>query len=278
MRMKNKTRLASFICYCLLVVCVILTLFPYLWTFLAATHTNSQVFNFEYSFKLGNNLIQNYYDLLEVLPIWNNLFSSLFVAALYTALVLLIDSMAGYGFSQYQFKGRDTLFIVILAAMMIPVQVLMVPLYIQFSKMNMVDSWWGIILSGLPGAFGVFLMRQAMLSFPRDLVESARIDGAGEARNFFTIVLPNMKPALTSLGILSFVNQWGNYYVPLVLLNTTEKYTIPVAISLLAQPNFDINYGALMLGACMAVLPIMVFFLIFQKNFIDGMMAGAIKG
>ena len=186
--------------------------------------------------------------------------------------------MAGYGFSQYQFKGRDTLFIVILAAMMIPVQVLMVPLYIQFSKMNMVDSWWGIILSGLPGAFGVFLMRQAMLSFPRDLVESARIDGAGEARNFFTIVLPNMKPALTSLGILSFVNQWGNYYVPLVLLNTTEKYTVPVAISLLAQPNFDINYGALMLGACMAVLPIMVFFLIFQKNFIDGMMAGAIKG
>ena len=110
------------------------------------------------------------------------------------------------------------------------------------------------------------------------MIEAARRDGAGESRIFFTIVLPNMKPALTSLGILSFVNQWGNYYVPLVLLNSTKKYTVPVAMALLAQPNFDVNYGALMLGACMAVLPIMIFFLIFQKNFIDGMMVGAVKG
>lgn len=274
----KKKNLASAVSYLALIVCVAVSLFPYLWTFLAATHTNPQVFNFDYTFRVGTNLIQNYFDLLEDLPIWNNLFSSLFVAGVYTVLVLLIDSMAGYGFAQYQFKGRDTLFLVILAAMMIPVQVLMVPLYIQFSKMNMTDSYWGIILSGLPGAFGVFLMRQSMLSYPRDLIEAARIDGAGESRIFFTIVLPNMKPALTSLGILSFVNQWGNYYVPLVLLNTKEKYTIPVALALLAQPNFDVNYGALMLGACMAVLPIMIFFLIFQKNFIDGMMVGAVKG
>ncbi len=276
--MKTKTKIVSLICYVILILFVTMSLFPYLWTFLAATHTNSQVFNFDYTFKLGRNLIQNYHDLLEALPIWNNLFSSLFVAVIYTVLVLFLDSMAGYGFAQYSFKGRDTLFIVILAAMMIPVQVLMVPLYIQFSKMGLVDSWWGIILAGLPGAFGVFLMRQSMLSFPSDLIEAARIDGAGEARIFFTIVLPNMKSSLTSLGILSFVNQWGNYYVPLVLLNKTEKYTVPVAIALLAQPNFDINYGALMLGTCLAVLPIVIFFLIFQKNFIDGMMVGAVKG
>ncbi len=274
----KKVKLASVVSYVVLTFCVVASLFPYLWTFLAATHTNSQVFNLSYAFKVGSNMVQNYFDLLEVLPIWNNLFSSIFVAAIYTVLLLIIDSMAGYGFAQYQFKGRDTLFMICLAAMMIPVQVLMVPLYIQFSKMEMIDSWWSIILSGLPGAFGVFLMRQSMLSYPRELIEVARIDGAGEFRIFFTIVLPNMKPALTSLGILSFVNQWGNYYVPLVLLNTTEKYTVPVAMALLAQPNFDINYGALMLGACMAVLPIMIFFLIFQKNFIDGMMVGAVKG
>lgn len=264
--------------YLVLIVCVIIALFPYLWTFLAATHTNAQVFNFEYTFHLGTNLVQNYFDLLEVIPMWNNLFSSLFIAVIYTVLVLLIDAMAGYGFAQYQFRGRDTLFMICLAAMMIPVQVLMVPLYIQFSQMQLVDSYWSVILSGLPGAFGVFLMRQSMLSYPRDLIEAARIDGAGESRIFFTVVLPNMRPALTSLGILSFVNQWGNYYVPLVMLNSTEKYTVPVAMALLAQPNFDVNYGALMLGACMAVLPIVIFFLIFQKNFIDGMMVGAVKG
>lgn len=274
----GKSKAAAVFSYAILIVCVLCALFPYLWTFLAATHTNAQVFSFDYTFKLGSNLLQNYRDLLEELPIWNNLFSSLFVASVYTGLVLLLDSMAGYGFSQYQFRGRNVLFVIILAAMMIPVQVLMVPLYIQFSKMGLVDSYWGIILSGLPGAFGVFLMRQSMLSFPRELIEAARIDGSGEAKTFFTIVIPNMKPALTSLAILSFVNQWGNYYVPLVLMNTKEKYTIPVAMALLAQPNFDINYGALMLGACMAVLPIMIFFLIFQRNFIDGMMVGAVKG
>lgn len=274
----KKVNGAKLLSYLVLILAVLVSLFPYLWTFLAATHTNSQVFNFAYTFKLGTNMIQNYFDLMAELPIWNNLFSSLFIAGVYTVLVLLIDSMAGYGFAQYRFKGRDTLFIVILAAMMIPVQVLMVPLYIQFSKMGMVDNHWGVILSGLPGAFGVFLMRQSMLSYPRELIEASRIDGSGEAKTFFSVVLPNMKPALTSLGILSFVNQWGNYYVPLVLLNSTEKYTIPVAMALLAQPNFDINYGALMLGACLAVLPIMIMFLIFQRNFIDGMMVGAVKG
>lgn len=274
----KRIKVVSAISYIILSAFVIVALFPYLWTFLAATHSNSQVFNFEYSFRVGTNIVQNYKDLLNTLPIWNNLFSSLFIASIFTILVLIIDSMAGYGFAQYEFKGRDTLFIICLAAMMIPVQVLMVPLYIQFSSMKLVDSFWAVILSGLPGAFGVFLMRQSMLSYPKDLIEAARIDGAGEAGIFFTIVLPNMKPALTSLGILSFVNQWGNYYVPLILLNSTKKYTIPVAMALLAQPNFDVNYGALMLGACMAVLPIIVFFLIFQRNFIDGMMVGAVKG
>lgn len=274
----KKIKFGLILTYVVLVVCVVIALFPYLWTFLAATHTNAQVFDFDYTFHLGTNLIHNYFDLLEVIPMWNNLFSSLFIAVIYTVLILLIDAMAGYGFAQYQFRGRDTLFMICLAAMMIPVQVLMVPLYIQFSRMQMVDSYWAVILSGLPGAFGVFLMRQSMLSYPRDLIEAARIDGAGESRIFFTVVLPNMRPALTSLGILSFVNQWGNYYVPLVMLNSTDKYTVPVAMALLAQPNFDVNYGALMLGACMAVLPIVIFFLIFQRNFIDGMMAGAVKG
>ena len=274
----KKIKIGLILTYVVLVVCVVIALFPYLWTFLAATHTNAQVFDFDYTFHLGTNLIQNYFDLLEVIPMWNNLFSSLFIAVIYTILILLIDAMAGYGFAQYQFRGRDTLFMICLAAMMIPVQVLMVPLYIQFSQMMLVDSYWAVILSGLPGAFGVFLMRQSMLSYPRDLIEAARIDGAGESRIFFTVVLPNMRPALTSLGILSFVNQWGNYYVPLVMLNSTDKYTVPVAMALLAQPNFDVNYGALMLGACMAVLPIVIFFLIFQRNFIDGMMVGAVKG
>ncbi len=271
-------RLTKVLLYAGLAIAVVMALFPYLWTFLAATHTNSQVFNFAYTFRMGNNVVQNYYDLLDRIPLWNNLYSSLFIASVYTALILIIDAMAGYGFSQFQFKGRDTVFTICLAGMLIPVQVVMVPLYIQFSNMQLVDSYWSVILSGLTGAFGVFLMRQSLLSFPKELIEAARIDGSTERYIFFSIVLPTMRPALTSLGILSFVNQWGNYYVPLVMLNSSKHYTMPLAMSILAQPNFDINYGALMLGACMAVLPIMILFLIFQRNFIDGMLAGSVKG
>ncbi|MCE5344399.1 MAG: carbohydrate ABC transporter permease [Eubacteriales bacterium] len=272
------TKLTKYLLYAGLVFAVAMALFPYLWTFLAATHTNSQVFNYSYTFHIGTNMMQNYYDLIDRIPVWSNLFSSLFIAVVYTALILLIDAMAGYGFSQFQFKGRDTIFTICLAAMMIPVQVVMVPLYIQFSSMKLVDTYWSVILAGLSGAFGVFLMRQSLLSFPKELIEAARIDGSSETYIFFSIVLPTMRPALTSLGILSFVNQWGNYYVPLVMLNSSKRYTMPLAMSILAQPNFDINYGALMLGACMAVLPIMILFLIFQRNFIDGMLAGSVKG
>lgn len=271
-------RVAKITTYVVLIVAVVVALFPYLWTFMAATHKNSQVFNFSYTFVPGSNTVQNYIDLANEIPVWNNLFSSVFIATIYTALVLLIDAMAGYGFAQFSFKGRNLLFGICLSAMMIPVQVVMVPLYIQFSSMKLVDTYWAVIFSGLSSAFGVFLMRQSLLSFPKELIEAARIDGASERYIFFGIVFPTMKPALTSLGILSFVNQWGNYYVPLIMLNSSDKRTMPLAMSVLAQPNFDINYGALMLGACLAVLPIMVFFLIFQRNFIDGMLAGSVKG
>lgn len=274
----RKQSLPKLFLYAALILAVVTALFPYLWTFLAATHTNSQVFNFSYTFRLGTNIVQNYNDLLARIPLWSNLYSSMFIAVVYTVIILLIDAMAGYGFSQFQFKGRDTIFTICLAGMLIPVQVVMVPLYIQFSGMQLVDTYWSVILSGLTGAFGVFLMRQSLLSFPKELIEAARIDGSSETYIFFSIVLPTMRPALTSLGILSFVNQWGNYYVPLVMLNSSKHYTMPLAMSILAQPNFDINYGALLLGACIAVLPIMILFLIFQRNFIDGMLSGAVKG
>lgn len=274
----KKIKLLRILLYLFLILCVIVAFFPFVWTFLAATHTNAQVFNYNYSFRLGTNIVQNLKDLLVTTPIWNNLWNSIFIAVVYTILIIIIDAMAGYGFSQYEFKGRDTLFFICLAAMMIPAQVTMVPLYIQLSSLKLVNTSASIILTGLSSVFGVFLMRQSMMAFPKDLIEAARIDGASESHIFFKIVLPTTRSSITSLGILTFVNQWGNYYIPLVMLNTKEKFTIPLAISVLAQPNFDINYGALMLSTCISVLPVMIFFLIFQKNFIDGMLAGAVKG
>ncbi|MDO4305601.1 MAG: carbohydrate ABC transporter permease [Eubacteriales bacterium] len=268
----------GFIAYFLLVLTAIVSVFPFVWTFLASTHTNTQIFQLEYTLKAGSNFMENLNNLLSVSPYWRNMANSIFIAGVYTVLVLLFDSMAGYAFAKFRFKGKDFIFFLCIASMFIPQQVTMVPLFIQLSAFGLMDTPWAIILPSLANVFGVFLMRQSFEAFPNDLIEAARIDGAGDFRIFFTIVAPTMKPAFTSLGILSFVNQWGNFMWPLIAINSKEQYTMPLVLSLMVQPGMIIDYGAVMVGAVISLLPVLIFFLIFQKNFIDGILAGAVKG
>ncbi|MPQ31401.1 carbohydrate ABC transporter permease [Clostridium estertheticum] len=135
-----------------------------------------------------------------------------------------------------------------------------------------------VILPSLASIFGVFLMRQNLMAFPDELMESARIDGANDFRMFFQIVVPTMKPAFTSLAILSFVQQWGNYLWPLIVLNTKDSFTIPLVLALMRAGGNIVDYGAIMVGAVMALVPVLVLFLFFQKNFIQGMLSGSLKG
>mgnify|MGYP000875683990 CR=1 FL=1 len=264
--------------YIILIIVSLISLFPFVWTFIAATHSNAQIFNLDYTFIPTNYFTQNLRQLRESVPIGSNLLNSVLITAVFTALTLVLDSMAGYGFAKYKFKGNKALFFVCLITMMIPPQVTMVPLYIQMTKMKWVNSPWAIILPSLASMFGVFLMRQSFEQFPNDLIDSARIDGAGEVRTFFRIVVPTMKPAFASLGILAFVQQWGNYMWPLIVLNKPKSYTLPLSLAMLVAPGNVINYGAIMVGAVITLLPVLIFFLIFQKNFIRGMLSGAVKG
>ena len=264
--------------YMILVCISVIALFPFVWTFLAATHSNAQIFNLADTFVPKDSFISNLKQLQQIVPIWRNLVNSILITVGYTVLTLLLDSMAGYGFAKYKFRGNKTLFFCCLITMMIPPQVTMVPLYIQMTRMNWVNSPWAIIIPGLANMFGVFLMRQSFEQFPNDLLESARIDGAGEVRTFFQIVVPSMKPAFASLGILSFVQQWGNYMWPLIVLNKQEDFTLPLSLAMLVAPGNVINYGSIMVGAVITLLPVLIFFLIFQKNFIQGMLSGAVKG
>lgn len=264
--------------YCILIIVSIISVFPFIWTFIASTHTNTQIFQPAFTLVPKNNFVSNLIDLQNTAPIWNNLFNSLFITVTATVLTLLLDSMAGYAFAKYRFKGRDTLFFGCLITMMIPSQVTMVPMFIQMTKMKWVNTPKAIILPALAGMFGVFLMRQNFKQFPNDLIESARIDGAGELKTFFRIVAPTMKPAFASLGILTFQAQWGNYMWPLIVLNNQKSYTLPLELAMLVAPGNVINYGAIMVGAVITVLPVLIFFLFFQKNFIQGMLSGAVKG
>jgi len=266
------------IIYIILVSVSFISIFPFIWTFIASTHSNSQIFNLTFTVIPKENFYVNFEQLKELIPLWDNLKNSLFITIVYTILTLLLDSMAGFGFAKYKFKGKKTLFFVCLITMMIPPQVTMVPQFIQITRMNLVNSQWAVIVPNLAAMFGVFLMRQNFEQFPDELIEAARIDGSGDLQTFFRIVAPSMKPAFASLGILSFVQQWGSYMWPLIVLNDQKSFTLPLSLAMLVAPGNVINYGSIMVGAVIALFPVLVFFLLFQKNFIQGMLSGAVKG
>lgn len=264
--------------YIILIIFCLIALFPFVWTAFAATHTNTQIYQIDFSFRLGKELMNNFKNLQGIFPIWKNMRNSMLIAAVYTAGVILIDSMAGYAFAKYEFKGKKIIFGLCLMSMFIPTQVTLIPLFVEMTGFQLINTYWSVILPGFASIFGVFLMKQNFSSFPDELIESARIDGAGHFKIFWRIVLPTMKPALASLGILSFVNQWGNFMWPLISLHDKDKYTMPLVLSLMVQPGYVTNYGVVMVGAMMALVPVLIFFLVFQKNFINGMLSGAIKG
>lgn len=266
------------IIYIVLTIISIVAVFPFIWTFIASTHTNGQIFKLSYTLVPTGNFVENLKQLQKLKPIWQNLLNSIFITVTCTVFTLLLDSMAGYGFAKFKFKGKNALFFGCLITMMIPSQVTMVPLFIQMTKMHWVNTPASIIVPALASMFGVFLMRQSFEQFPNDLIESSKIDGAGELRTFFQIVFPNMRASIASLGILTFVTQWGNYMWPLIALNSEKSFTLSLALAMLIAPGEVINYGAIMVGAVIALLPVLIFFLIFQKNFISGMLSGAIKG
>ena len=160
---------------------------------------------------------------------------------------------------------------------MIPSLVMYVPLFEMMIKLNLTDSYWAVILPLLANAFGIFLMRQNMLAFPTALMEAGRIDGVGEIGIFFKIVLPNIKPALGALVIYMFTSMWNNFMWPLIILSTKSMYNFPVALAMLDGVAWRKDYGVVMLATVCAVLPIMLIFLIFQKQFVAGVMGGAVK-
>jgi len=264
--------------YLVLTIASIISVFPFVWTFIASTHTNTEIFQISKAFIPGTNFFKNYKSLMSFSNIWRNLYNSVYIALLYTILVCLIDAMAGYAFAKYDFKGRDIIFFICVCSMFIPQQVTLVPLFIQLSSMNLISNPWAVILPALANIFGVFLMRQNFVAFPNEMIEAARIDGANDFLIFFRIAVPTVKPAFASLAILSFVQQWGNYLWPLIVLNTKESFTIPLVLALMRAGGTIVDYGAIMVGAVIALLPVLIFFLLFQRNFIEGIMSGAVKG
>ncbi len=219
----------------------------------------------------------NYARIFANAPIVRWTLNSFFICTVITLGQLLFDSMAGYAFARKRFPGRRLLFWLVIGTMMVPVHILVVPLYIMMVKLRLVDTLWAAILPGLAGPFGIFFMRQYMLTIPTALEEAARIDGCSEPQIFFKIILPISAPALGVLAIFLFISNWNSFLWPLLVLNSADMFTLTVGLATL-QDKHALDYGLLMAGAVVASLPMFGVFVLFQRLFIRGMRMGAVKG
>ncbi|KJS60125.1 carbohydrate ABC transporter permease [Streptomyces rubellomurinus] len=255
----------------------VLSLIPFAWMLLASTHSSAELFHSPPPFLPGGRLLRNLAHLQDSIGFGRVLLNSLGIAAVHTLLSSLLSAMCGYGLAKYRFRGRGLLLGAVLATLMIPLQVLLVPLFQMMANLGWIDSYQAVILPFLANSFGVLLMRQSFLDFPDELLESARIDGSGELRTFYQVVLPCVRPQLGTLVILTFMGQWNSFIWPLLMLNTQDKYTVPVALNTLTGLS-HVDYSGLMLGSFLATLPLMVLFLLFQRQFVAGLLGGALKG
>ena len=267
----------SFFVHLALLIGGLITLFPLLWMLSASLMTPGEATMYPPHLMPRAATLNEYRQLFVRLSVGRAFLSSTVIAALVTLFSLLFNSMAGYAFAKLRFGGRDRLFGLLLAGLVIPAQVGMLPLFLMMRALHLVNSYWGVIVPSLASVFGVFLIRQFMLSVPQELLEAARIDGAGELRIYGSVVMPLARPILATLAIFTFMTTWNDFMWPLIVLTDQSRYTLPVSIaSLVGEHAQDVEL--MMAGSVVTVLPVLALFLALQRYYIAGLMVGSVKG
>lgn len=252
-------------------------LMPIVWMIVAATKANHEILSVPPSLVPGTSLAANWRDLSDDLPFARNVLNSVLIASIFTVLATLVSAMGGYAFAKFRFRGREALFLVVVTALTIPFEVRAIPQYLLIARdLRLSNTFAAVILPWLAYPLGIFFMRQNMLSVPSELLEAARIDGAGELRIFARIVLPLMRPALAAVAIVLFLFQWNDFFWPLLMLTRKEAYTIPVALGTLVGLT-RVSWGGIMVGTAIATVPFLVLFLFLQRYFVAGITSGAVK-
>lgn len=254
-----------------------LMLFPFAWMLASSFKPFTEIFAGR-SFLPEQPTLANYASLFQQSDALRKVWNSLYIAALYTALAVFLCAMGGYAFAKFRFPGRGVLFGFLLATMAVPFAVVMVPLFIMMRNwFHWIDTPWPLIVPWAANAFGIFFMRQYMLSVPDDMLDAARVDGASELRIFLRIVLPVSRPGLASLAILFFVLKWNDFLWPLAVLRSEEVQTVPVMLNSLQGPPGRTAFDVLMAGSVVSVLPMLLLFLLLQRHLVVGLTAGAVR-
>ena len=261
----------------ILVVMVIFFLFPLYWIVTGSFKNKLEITARTPIWFPIEPTVENYARLFDnPAVLW--LFNIIFISAAAMILTCLTASLAGYALGKKRFIGRGVLFTIIICAMALPKQVIVIPLAQEMTNFfHLNDTLWAVILPTVGWPFGVFLMKQFSETIPTEILEAARVDGAGELRTFITVVFPMIKPGIGALAIFTFVNTWNDYFLQLVMLTSKESWTLPLAIANL-QGEMSTDFGLIMAGAALASIPIIIVFVAFQKYFTQGIAMGAVKG
>ena len=274
----SKKGVILFISYTILVLGVISMIAPFLWMLVTSFMTDSQIFSYPPNFIPRPFIIENYQNTAQQLPLAQYFYNSFVVSAATTIGQILFASMAGFAFAKLNFKYKEPLFLLILATMMIPPQVNIIPLFYVMKELNWIDTFHALIVPGLFGGFGIFLMRQWFKSVPDALFEAAKIDGCNLFQTFFKIALPLALPAIATLAIFTFISSWNSFMWPLIVTNSDSIRTLPVALaSFKGSFRETIEWGQLMSCAVITTLPAICVFLLGQKFFIKGIMTAGVK-
>ena len=260
-----------------MIVGVLLTIVPFIWMISTSLMPTGMANRYPPVLFPKETTFQHYRTLFTQLNVLRYFLNSLIIATSVTVISLVFNSMAGFAFAKYRFPGKQKLFKLLLSAMVIPAQVTMLPLFLMLNRMGLVNTYWGIIIPGLASIYGIFLIRQYIMSIPDSLIEAARIDGATDFYIYWRIILPLAKPILVTLALFTFMGAWNDFLWPLIILTRDRMYTLPVALANLMGEHVQ-DTEMMMAGSVITILPVLIVFLTLQKYYIRGIMLGSVKG
>jgi multiple sugar transport system permease protein len=259
-----------------LVVAAAVTLVPLLWMVSVSLMPSGESIVFPPRFLPSRVTFEHYRELFIRLSLGRYLVNSTLIAGLVTVLSLLFNAMAGYAFAKLRFAGRERLFGLLLAALVIPTQVAMLPLFLLMRWLGLVNTYGGVVVPAMASIFGIFLVRQFALSLPDELLDAARIDGASEMRIFRSVILPLCRPVLLTLAIFTFLATWNDFTWPLVVLTDGRMYTLPIALANLSGEHY-LDAELMMAGSVLTVAPVLVLFIVLQRYYLEGILLGSVK-
>ena len=277
--MQSKKIVSRALIYLLMAAIVVVCLFPVLWMCVMSIKTVGESVTGFNALKVVTPTLANYERLFQLIPLWENLYNSVFTTVLGTLTTLFFCALAGFAFAKYRFPGRTALFYFVIATMMITAEVGAVPLFIIMRKINMINSLWSLIIPRIATAVGIFYMRQYITEVPDEIVEAARIDGCSEFGIFCRVVVPVIKPALASWASLTVIARWNDFFWPLLFLTKTPKYTLMVSVSMLPMSDgLATPWQVILAGTTLVIIPAIIIYLVMQTFQKEGATAGAVKG